>query len=52
MVKRTKPPEVVGVRLTDEDRKLVALIRKKTGTQAFTEIVRNALRALATKEGV
>jgi hypothetical protein len=43
---------VVGIRLTAEDRKLIAALRKKTGTQALSEIMRQGLRALATKEGV
>jgi hypothetical protein len=42
----------VGIRLTAEDRKLVKRIREKTGVVAFSEIVRQALRALAAKEGL
>lgn len=42
---------IASVRLTDEDRKLVAVLRKKLGVE-ISQIVRLALRALATKEGV
>jgi hypothetical protein len=52
MVKHEKPPATAGVRFTVEDRKLIAAIRKNTGTQALSEIIRQGLRALATKEGV
>jgi hypothetical protein len=42
----------MGVRFSPEDRKILVALRKKLGVQSVSEILRMALRALATKEGV
>lgn len=41
----------ITVRVTDDDKKLLAKLRKKLGVEV-SQIVRLGLRALATKEGV
>jgi hypothetical protein len=46
-----KRPQMVGIRPTPEDHKLLASLSKKLGVTA-TQVFRLALRALATKEGV
>lgn len=51
MVKQTKQPLRVAVRFTGEDQKLATALGKKLGV-SISSIVRLALRALATKEGV
>jgi hypothetical protein len=40
-----------GIRFTEDDRRLVKQLRKKLGVE-LTQIMRLALRALATKEGI
>jgi hypothetical protein len=50
MVKQQSP--TVGVRFSTEDYRLAAALQKKLGVKALSEVVRMALRALATKEGV
>lgn len=48
----TKQKNPIGAfRFTPEDRKLTLALQKKLGV-AFSSLVRLALRALATKEGV
>jgi len=51
MVKQ-KHGDTQAVRFSSEDRKLIEALRKKTGIQAVSELLRLGLRALATKEGV
>ena len=40
-----------GIRFTDDDRRLIKALRKKLGVE-LSQLLRLALRALATKEGV
>jgi hypothetical protein len=47
-----KAPQVLSMKPTVEDWKLVAAISKKLGVQSFSDLFRMALRALAAKEGV
>jgi len=42
----------MGLRLTQEDRLLIAALRKKLGLTNTSGIIRLALRALAEKENV
>ena len=46
-----KLKSTTGIRLTPEDRKLIAALQKKLGV-AIADLFRMGLRALATKEGV
>lgn len=50
----TQKSNTTGVRLNEDDRKLVRQLRKKLGVNCanFTHLVRMALRALAEKEQV
>lgn len=51
--KKAKPiPEVLSIRTTDADRDLLSRLLAKTGLSTVTEVVRQALRALALKEKV
>jgi hypothetical protein len=43
---------VHGIRFTDQDRKVVTALRDKLGVKNISDLIRMALRALATKEGV
>ena len=45
-------PETTNVRLREEDWVLIDALRAKTGAGNVSEVIRQALRALATKEGV
>jgi hypothetical protein len=40
------------IRWSTEDRKLITALQKKLGVQAISDLIRQSLRALATKEGV
>ena len=51
MVTKEEQVPVIHVRLTEDDRKIMAVLRKTLGVDA-SQIVRLAIRALATKEGV
>lgn len=46
-----KAKSTSGIRLTPEDRKLIAALQKKLGV-AMVDLLRLGLRALASKEGV
>ncbi len=53
--KTSKPqrgPDTVGFRFTLEDRKLLEALRSHLGIQSASDVMRQGLRALATKEGV
>jgi Ribbon-helix-helix protein, copG family len=50
MVKQT--PGILGVRLDKADRDLIRALKLKLGVKSVSDLVRQALRALATKEGV
>jgi hypothetical protein len=53
MVPQTKRELPTGkIRFTEEDFRIVARLRKKTGTKAISEILRQGLRALAEKNGI
>jgi hypothetical protein len=45
------PDPVTSVRFTRDDKKIIAALEKKLGINV-TSLVRQALRALAAKEGV
>ena len=47
----TRKSKTSGIRYTPDDKKILDALRKKLGVDQ-TQIVRLALRALATKEGV
>lgn len=44
------PPSTI--RWTESDSDLIVVLREKTGLKAMSELLRQALRALAAKEGV
>jgi len=44
-------PSVSGVRFTPDDRRLLALLRKRLGL-GIAQLIRLGLRALAAKEGI
>jgi hypothetical protein len=48
---KSKSQNTTGIRLTPEDRKLIAALQKKLGV-ALVDLLRMGLRVLATKEGV
>ena len=50
--KQPKPLGTVGFRFTLEDQKLLAALKAHLGVQSMSDVVRQGLRALATKEGV
>jgi hypothetical protein len=52
LAKPEKLPETIGFRFTPEDRLLLAALKQHLGVQSMSDIVRQGLRALATKEGV
>jgi len=49
MVTQRNP--TTGVRLTDDDRKLVKVLKKKKGV-GLSQLIRLGLRALAKEEGI
>lgn len=52
MVTRSKKPTVANVRLTSEDQKIADALMKKLGMTTVSQLVRQAFRALAVKEGI
>lgn len=50
MTSKTNPQGTI--RWNAEDRKLITALRKKLGVQSISDLMRQALRALAAKEGV
>lgn len=46
------PPDTIGFRFTAEDKKLMAALKQHLGVQSMSDVMRQGLRALATKEGV
>lgn len=51
-VMRQNKPEIANVRLTPDDQKIIGLLMKKLGITTVSQVVRQALRAFATKEGI
>lgn len=49
---KTKKAVVAGVRFSPEDERIANALQKKLGIKALSELVRMALRTLATKEGI
>jgi hypothetical protein len=47
-----KRTSITGVRLSTEDRKLIAALQKKMADLSIGDLVRLGLRALAAKEGI
>lgn len=50
--KTKKEPETIGFRFTAEDRALLAALKAHLGVVSLSDVVRQGIRALATKEGV
>jgi len=50
--KKKAPIAPTTVRWTDSDSELLALLQEKTGIVSMSDLVRQAIRALAQKEGV
>lgn len=50
--KTTKRETTTGIRLSLEDRKLIALLQGKLADLSIGDLLRLGLRALATKEGI
>ncbi|MFZ0418430.1 MAG: hypothetical protein WAM04_10000 [Candidatus Sulfotelmatobacter sp.] len=50
--KKTKPAQVLSMRLTPSDRDLLARLQAKTRLTSYSEVVRQGLVALARKEGL
>jgi len=51
-MKRPKEPAVTSIRLRPEDHALIRRLQKKLGVGNVTDLLRQALRALASKEGL
>jgi hypothetical protein len=45
-------PAVTSIRMRPEDHELIARLQKELGIASVTDLLRQALRALARKEGV
>lgn len=50
--KKKTLPQTLGFRYTPEDLSLIHALKHKMGVQSVSDLIRQGLRLLATKEGV